>query len=123
MMKPRFRHPSLFLASVLLITTALTTTGVVLAANPIVEIEGMQYRMDQSLTDNLKALQGRTITLTLDSGSRVTGRLEAVANGLLHLSRLKSASFMDALVRVDRVIAVEAQFRAYQRDLERLKKQ
>ena len=123
MMKPGLQRPFLRLTSALLITGALIAPVLTLAANPVVDIEGMQYRMDQSLTDNLKALQGKNLTLTLDSGNQVTGRLEAVANGLVHLSNLKSGSFMDALIRIDRVIAIEAQFRAYQRDLERMKKQ
>ena len=91
------------------------------AANPVVAIEGMAYRLDQTMRDNLKGLEGKMITVTTDAGIQFSGRVKALGNGLLHLSNIKGKSFMDALIRIDRIIAIEAQFRAYQRDLERMK--
>ena len=117
MNKARFGHcaPLVFLG------TALSLAGAAQAANPVVPIPGVEYQVDWSMEDNLKALDGRRVTVTLDGGNRLSGRVKAVGNGLVHLEKLDNQSFVDALIRIERVDAIETQVRAYERDLERLK--
>ena len=93
----------------------------VLADNPVVTIPGVELRVDAALEDNLKALSGRQVLVTLDSGIQVGGRVKAIGSGLLHLENIANKSFMDAIVRLERIEAVETQVRAYERDLSRLK--
>lgn len=92
------------------------------APNDIVRIEGVDYRVDHPMVDNLKALEGRSVTLYLNSGSEISGRIKAVSGELLHLERIRQREFMDALVRIGQIDALEVRFRAYERDLQRLQK-
>jgi sRNA-binding regulator protein Hfq len=90
------------------------------SANPVVEVAGMDFRVDQGLVDNLKASEGKQLTLHLASGSQITGRVKAVGEHLVHLEKISQREFMDALVRIDAIEAIEGRFRAYRNDLNRL---
>ncbi len=92
------------------------------APNDIVRIDGVVYRVDLPLVDNLKALKGKKVTLHLHSGTQITGRIKAVHRELLHLEKIQQREFMDALIRIERISAMETRFRAYERDLKRLRK-
>ncbi len=92
------------------------------APNDIVRIEGMAYRVDLPLVDNLKALKGKKVTLHLKSGTQIHGRVKRVHKELLHLEKIQQREFMDALIRMEQISAVEARFRAYERDLKRLQR-
>ncbi len=110
--------------------TALLTAGLIMglpdltmaAPNDIVPIEGMGYRVDLPMVENLKALKGKSVTLHLKSGTQISGRIKAVHRELLHLERIRQREFMDSLLRIEQISAVEARFRAYERDLKRLQK-
>lgn len=90
------------------------------APNDIVPLDGMRYRVDLPLVENLRTLKGKTVTLHLKSGIQISGRVKAVHRELLHLEKIRQKEFMDALVRIEQIAAVEARFRAYERDLKRL---
>ncbi len=64
-----------------------------------------------SLADNLIALKGKTVTVSLSSGQAVTGVVKDVQNNLLHLEKLSQKEFYDALVRVDLIAAIEVRAR------------
>ena len=114
-----YRHPILALA---LGATLILSTAAGMASNDIVPVPGKQYRVDLPLLENLRGLRGKRVTLHLDNGEQINGRIKEVHRNLLHLENLRQREFMDALIRMDRISAVETQFRAYQRDLERMKK-
>jgi small nuclear ribonucleoprotein (snRNP)-like protein len=63
------------------------------------------------LADNLVALKGKTITVSLSSGQAMTGVVKEVQNNLLHLERLSQKEFYDALIRVDLIVAIEVRAR------------
>ncbi len=114
-------HPRTILA--LALGSALfvnATAG--LSSNDIVPVPGKQYRVDLPMLENLRGLRGKQVTLHLDSGEKISGRIKEVHRNLLHLEKLGQREFMDALIRMDRISAVETQFRAYKRDLERMKR-
>ncbi len=90
------------------------------APNDIVRIEGVAYRVDLPLVDNLKALKGKKVALHLKSGTQMNGRVKVVHRELLHLEKIQQREFMDALIRIEQISAVETRFRAYERDLKRL---
>jgi small nuclear ribonucleoprotein (snRNP)-like protein len=63
------------------------------------------------LADNLIALKGKTVAVSLSSGQTMTGVVKEVQNNLLHLEKLSQKEFFDALIRVDQIIAIEVRVR------------
>jgi small nuclear ribonucleoprotein (snRNP)-like protein len=68
------------------------------------------------LTDNLKSLIGKKISVTLDSGKTFTGFVKAVGEHLLHLEKLDGKEYFDALLRIENISAIDTRIR----DIERL---
>jgi small nuclear ribonucleoprotein (snRNP)-like protein len=64
-----------------------------------------------ALADNLIALQGKTVAVSLSSGQTVMGVVKEVQNNLLYLEKLNQKEFYDALIRVDQIIAIEVKAR------------
>lgn len=71
----------------------------------------VQLNAALSLADNLTALKGRTVSVSLSSGQTLTGVVKEVQSHLLHLEKLSQKEFFDALIRLDQVIAVEVRAR------------
>jgi len=91
-------------------------TQVMVHAQPgIVEVEGVGYNVNASMADNLKALIGKKVSITLDSGKTLTGTVKAVGGQLLHLEKLEGKEFFDALVRLEDISAVYTRFRGERR--------
>ena len=108
------------LFSLLIPAAGLAITESALAANPVVEIDGMNFDVEQHIHGNLRALHGKRIGVMLTSGEQVSGRIKAVGERLLHLEKLgNNKEFMDALIVIDNIIGIEVQFRGYLRDIER----
>ena len=61
--------------------------------------------------DNLIAMKGRTVAVSLSSGQIMTGVVKEVQNNLLHIEKLSQKEFFDALIRVDQIIAIEVRVR------------
>jgi hypothetical protein len=70
-----------------------------------------QLNVDIPLTDNLTALKGKTVTVTMSSGQSISGVVKDVKNGLLHLEKLSQKDFFDAVIMVDKISAVEVRVR------------
>jgi len=87
----------------------------VCAKAKLVPIEGMSYQVGASLGDNLKALAGKKVSVTLDSGNTLTGIVKEVGDHLVHLEKLDGKEYYDALIRIERIDALEARFRELQR--------
>ena len=81
------------------------------AAKEAVPIEGVGYRVDISMADNLKAFAGRRVYLTLDTGTVMVGIVKAVGDHLVHLEKLDGKEYFDALIRIDAIRAMDARFR------------
>jgi hypothetical protein len=62
-------------------------------------------------TDNLIAMKGRTVAVSLSSGQVMTGVVKEVQSNLLHLEKLSQKEFFDALIRVDQIIGIEVRAR------------
>jgi len=108
------------LSSLVLLTGGLASTQSASASNPVVGIEGMNFDVQQNGRSNLKALHGQRVGVMLSSGELVSGRIKAVGQRLLHLENLgKNKEFMNALIVIDNIVGIEAQFRGYLRDVER----
>jgi hypothetical protein len=73
--------------------------------------EYVQINAAVPLADNLIAMKGRTVAVSLTSGQIVTGVVKEVQNNLLHLEKLSQKEFYDAIIRVDLIVAIEVRVR------------
>ena len=73
--------------------------------------EAVQLNVNFSLADNLAALKGQTVTVTLTAGQPLSGTVKEVKNGLLHLEKLVGKEFYDALVVIGDIAVVEIRVR------------
>ena len=89
--------------------------GAVCAKTKIVPVEGMAYNVQSSLAENLKALVGKKVSVTLKSGNTLTGLVKAVGDHLIHLEKLAGKDYFDALIRLDSITAIDTRFRKVQR--------
>ena len=85
------------------------------AAASVVAIEGVAYKVQLSLTDNLKLFVGKRINVTLTSGSSFEGTVKDVGQDLLHLEKLNEADFNDALIKIDAIVAIDTKFRDFKK--------
>ena len=79
-------------------------------ATSVVAIDGVAYKVQLSLTDNLKLFIGKKINVTLASGSSFKGTVKEVGDDLLHIERLNENDFNDALIRIDAIVAIDTKF-------------
>jgi hypothetical protein len=73
--------------------------------------EYIQFNAAIPLADNLMALKGKTVTVSLSSGQTMTGIVKDVKDHLLHLEKLSQKEFYDAIIRLELISAVEARVR------------
>jgi len=73
--------------------------------------ENVQLNASIPLADNLIALKGKTVSVSLSSGQTMTGVVKEVQNNLLHLEKLSQKEFYDALIGVDQIVAIEVRAR------------
>lgn len=107
----RMKVPGAVIAAAMILGVSLLLMA---ASVPAAEPEGkqaVQFNVNLTMADNLVALKGRTVTVTLSSGQAVTGIVSDVKGNLLHLTKLSQKDFYDALVAVDRICAIETKVR------------
>ncbi len=100
-----------FILVILCCVAVLTPPAGVSAGAKPVPIEGMSYDVNFSLKDNLIALTGKRVAVTLTSGAIFKGTVKEVGNHLVHLEKLDRKDFFDALLRIEKISAIEAMFR------------
>jgi hypothetical protein len=98
----------LILMTLLLVNLFVTPQTAQAAGSPK---EYVQLNASIPLADNLTALKGKMVTVSLSSGQTMTGVVKDVQNNLLHLEKLAQKEFYDALIRVDLIVAIEARVR------------
>lgn len=81
----------------------------------VVSIEGVSYNVSSSFRDNLNALIGKKVYLTLDSGKTFAGLVKKVGDHLVHLEKLDGKEFFDALIRIEHISTIDTRFRNFQR--------
>ena len=85
------------------------------AKTKVVEIEGMSYNAESSMADNLKALTGKKVYVSLGSGQTLAGSVKSVGSHLMHLEKIEGKDYFDALIRIDSIVAIDTRFREVQR--------
>jgi small nuclear ribonucleoprotein (snRNP)-like protein len=101
--------------TVLVLVMAFSFPSNVGAKTKVVEIEGMSYNVESSMADNLKSLVGKKVYVSLGSGQTFAGIVKAVGSHLIHLEKIESKDYFDALLRIDNIIAIDVRFREVQR--------
>jgi hypothetical protein len=64
-----------------------------------------------SMSENLKGLSGKRVTLYLIGGTTLTGTIKAIGDHFVHLEKLDGKDYFDALVTVDRINAIDTRVR------------
>ena len=101
------------LMTVLLLTWIVSGSVAAPALLAAAETVGSAPQLNEaySLADNLTALKGRRVSITLSSGQAISGIVKDLKNGLLHLTELSQKEFFDAIIVVDKISAVEVRVR------------
>ncbi len=98
----------------------LTLCGILLAVpllphgqqGKVLAAEGVNYNVNSTMADNLKALAGKKVSIHLDSGKTLTGVVKEVGNHLVHLEKLEGKELFDAIVTMTAIEAVDTRFRS-----------
>ena len=101
--------------AILFCSVLLMLPAEVAAKAKVVAIEGMSYNVNSSMADNLKSLIGKKVYVTLDSGKTFAGFVKEVGNHLIHLEKLDSKDYFNALILIENISAIDAKFRNLQR--------
>jgi hypothetical protein len=72
-----------------------------------------EYNLEIPFEDNLRMFKGKRVNLTLSSGQVVAGLLKDVKGNLVHLEKIAQRDFYDALIKVETICAMDAQFRGF----------
>ncbi len=107
---------SILLAGLLVlcvVVVAMSTRAT--AQSRTAEIEGAGYNVNAAMIDNLKPLVGKKVYITLDSGKIIAGSVKAVGGQLVHLEKIEGKEFFDALIRLEKISAIDTRFRGEQR--------
>jgi hypothetical protein len=99
--------------TVMLLTLIASGIFVVPVVSSAAEAAGAapQFNVETTLAENLSALKGKIVTVTLSSGQAISGVVKDAKNGLLHLEKLSQKDFFDAVIVMDKVSAVEVRVR------------
>ena len=68
--------------------------------------EKLELRTPAGVKDILSEFSGKRVSVTLESGSGIEGVITKVGDHLVHFSRLTGKEYFDALIRIDKIIAV-----------------
>ena len=93
----------------------LTLPAITHAAQELVPVEGANYNVSDSMSNNLRLLRGKKVNVTLDSGNTMSGVVKDVGDKLVHIEKLDGKEYFDGLVRIDSIDAIDIQFRTYKR--------
>ena len=113
--KAKIQSSTGIMIAVLFLVVFFALPAQVEAKSKVVAIEGMTYNVNSSMEDNLKLLIGKKVIVSCVSGKTLSGFVKKVGNHLIHLEKLGGQEFFDALIRIENICAVEAQFRKIQR--------
>ena len=112
MLNRRFRS---VIVITLLLAGCLVWPPFLHAAPQAVEIKGVGYNVESAFEDNLRTLVGRKVHVTMDSGKEFAGTVKSVGTHLLHLEKIEGKEYFDALIRLERIEAVDTRFRELKR--------
>jgi hypothetical protein len=101
--------------SILSAIVLLASPAHLLAAPNVVPVEGAQFTINASMSQNLEFFTGKRINITLDSGTVISGIVKDVGDHMLHLEKLSGKEYYDALIQIEDISAFDSRFRTIQR--------
>ncbi len=103
-------------AVIVVLGMVLSVPAVTRAAKPkIVAVQGVSYNVNAPMVANLKALNGKRVYVTLNSGKVFTGLVKEVGEHLVQIEKLVGKEYFDALIRIEDISAIDTMFRKLQR--------
>jgi lipopolysaccharide export LptBFGC system permease protein LptF len=85
---------------------ALCVVALQVGAATVVFAEAPVVKAGDTLQKVLEGYKGKRVTIRLQGGEELTGRVKFVSKELLHLEALNSREFFDAVVDVSRIEAL-----------------
>ena len=79
---------------------------VMLAVTPVMAADGVTLKPGDTIQTVLEGLKGKRITVRLQGGEELTGKVVFVSKELVKLEELTRREFYDAVVEVSKVEAV-----------------
>lgn len=79
---------------------------------PVFADEAYVLKADRNIAGVLSDLSGRTVTVHLRSGEKLTGKLSVTGTRAVQLSALSGREFYDAVIAMDAIDAVEMRARS-----------
>ncbi|OGW27947.1 MAG: hypothetical protein A2X59_11610 [Nitrospirae bacterium GWC2_42_7] len=83
------------------------------ALNAFAETEEQKFELNNSDTIKIVLEQyvGKGVIITLNSGDEIQGTLTKVGDTLVHVSKISTMSYYDAVIRTDSIVAVKMRVR------------
>lgn len=100
-MKKKF----LAVAALLALGTTVPAVGV------LAEEAAFTLKAGGTMREVLSEYTGKKVVLRLESGDEIEGTVTMVGNSLLHIAKLSGREFYDAVVSIDKIIAVRMRVR------------
>jgi lipopolysaccharide export LptBFGC system permease protein LptF len=88
------------------IVMALCVVALQVGAATVVFAEAPVVKAGDTLQKVLEGYKGKRVTIRLQGGEELTGRVKFISMELLHLEALNSREFFDAVVDVSRIEAL-----------------
>ena len=82
----------------------LLASGILLMSNVVAD--PLSVTSDDSIQSILSAHQGKRVTIKLNSGSELTGKVGEVNGQIIHLKELSGKEFFDAVASIKKIEAV-----------------
>lgn len=101
---------AMFFSALFFVSPAQTIAGA-----KLVPVEGASYNVNASMKDNLKPFMGKKVYIHLTSGLTLSGIVKEIGEHIIHLEKLDKKDFFDALILIDSIAAIDAQFREYEK--------
>lgn len=79
------------------------------AFNAFAENEDQKFEMNSSDTIKivLEKYVEKVVIITLNGGGEIQGKVKMVGDSLVHISKLSTMSYYDAVIRIDEIAAVK----------------
>jgi hypothetical protein len=90
---------------------AILVTTLVLVPSMAAQEGALKVANDDSIDSVLETQVGQRVTVTLASGTEITGIVRSVGEEVVHLSELSGKEFYDAVVSLDEIAAVTIRVR------------
>ena len=110
-MNTHFSVFSLFIIGLFLVNLL----PVSIAGPTIIPVDGVNYTINTTIMENLNRLNGKKVSVTLNGGKIISGKVKSVGEHLVHIEKISGKEFFDALIQIEKIQAIETQFRKYQR--------